>query len=144
MSVVNDMGTDMDDEPDPTWEEAVAAFEAAEPVEVVRPPRTVNVVYQYAAGVFTATSPELRGLRMTGRSLDETMGLVRASLDGWLDPAVTVEEHLPAPEPQVSTSSGGFGWLKGIPLSAIARLSSTGAGRAFVSAARAGQQRAGA
>jgi hypothetical protein len=37
----------MDDEDDLTWDEAVAALEAAEPVELVRPERRVTVIYRH-------------------------------------------------------------------------------------------------
>src|SRR5689334_2547483 len=97
MNVVEDMGRHVDGEPDPTWDEAVAAFEAAAPARLVRPSRQLRVVYRYADGIFTATSPDLTDLKITGRSMYETRRLVREDLDGWLDPGVEVIEHFPRP-----------------------------------------------
>src|SRR5260370_15107071 len=116
MSVVTDMGRNVEDEREPTWDEAVAALEAATPVQVVRPPRGVTVVYRYADGVFTATSPDVRGFRTTGRSLHETRSLVRQDLSQFLDPAVKVLERFPVPDRGISTPAAGGGWLKAAPL----------------------------
>jgi predicted RNase H-like HicB family nuclease len=96
MSVVTEVGRNADDEREPTWEEAVAALEAASPVEVVRPLREITVIYRYADGIFTATSPEIKGFRTSGPSLHETRGLVRQDLERFLDPAVKVRERFPA------------------------------------------------
>lgn len=56
-------------------------------------PREIAVVYRYADGRFTATSPDLTDLEISGRSLDETRKLVRQDLAGFLDPAVKVIER---------------------------------------------------
>jgi hypothetical protein len=136
MSVVEGMGRDMDDEPDPTWDEAVAAFEAATPVELVRPPREITVVYRYADGSFTASSLDLAGFEVSGRSLHEIRELVRQDLVGFLDPAVKVIERYPPPEPQIATAAGRS-WFKPSSLPAAIVVTSCTAGRAFVSSAQA-------
>ena len=136
MSVVEDVGTQMDDEPDPTWDEAVAVFEAATPVELVRGPREITVVYRYADGSFTATSPDLTGFAISGRSLHETRDLVRQDLAGFLDPAIKVIERFPAPEPEIVTAASRS-WLKAGSLPGVIVVSSLSAGRAFISSARA-------
>lgn len=82
-------------EPEPTWEEAHAAFEAAEPAELVRPARKLYVVYQYADGSWTATSPDLEGFEATGASLAETKARAAEDLAAFLDPAVELVEKEP-------------------------------------------------
>lgn len=139
MSVVEDVGTQMDDEPDPTWDEAVAVFEAATPVELVRGPREITVVYRYADGSFTATSPDLTGFEVSGQSLHETRGLVQQDLAGFLDPAVKVIERFPAPEPEIVTAASRS-WFKTASLAAIV-VTSRSAGRAFISSTRASVRR---
>lgn len=94
----------MDDEPDPTWEAAIAAFEAATPARVARPPRQLTVLYRYADRTFTATSPDLTGFEVSGPNLDLTRRLVQQDLAAFLDPAVEVIERYPAPEPQIGTT----------------------------------------
>lgn len=133
MSVVNEVGTNMDDEPEPTWDEAVAAFNRAAPVELVRSPRQVTVVYQYANGTFTATSPDVRSFRVTGQSLHETRAGVREDLERFLDPAVKVVERFPPAEPGICTAATGWAWMKASPLNAIFEVSSSGTARTFVS-----------
>lgn len=141
ISVVTDMGRNMEDEREPTWDEAVAALEAATPVEVVRSPREVNVIYRYADGIFTATSPEVKGFRITGRSLHETKGLVRQDLGQFLDPAVKLLERFPVPDREICTSAAGSGSLQAASLPGMIVLSSSGAARTFVSSARASLRR---
>ena len=141
MRVVTDMGTDMEDEREPTWDEAVAEFDAAVPVESTRSPRTITVVYRYADGIFTATSPEIKGFRTTGPSLYETRGLVQQDLERFLDPAVKVWEHFPPETPEISTATAGRGWLKAGSLPGIIVTSSSGTARTFVSSARASLRR---
>lgn len=142
MNVVTDVDSNMDDEREPTWDEALAAFEAASPVELVRPPRQVTVIYRYADGVFTATSPEIKGFRTSGPSLHETRSLVRQDLDRFLDPAVKVLERFPAADPEIRTTAAGSRWLKTVALPGIMTLSSSGTARTFVSSARASLRRA--
>jgi hypothetical protein len=140
MSVVEDMGRHTDDEPDPTWEEAVASFEAATPVRVVRPLRQLTVVYRYADGIFTATSPDLTGFEVSGRSLYETRNLVQQDLAGFLDPAVEVIEFYPAPEPQFATVTSCSRFVfNSSP--GIVSVTSSGVGRAFISPGRATARR---
>lgn len=79
-------------EPEPTWEEAHAAFEAAEPAELVRPARKLRVIYQLGDGNWTATSPDLEGFEVTGVRLAETKARAAEALDAFLDPAVELDE----------------------------------------------------
>lgn len=141
ISVVEDVGKHADDEPEPTWDEAVAAFEAATPVELVRPPQQITVVYRYADGSFTATSPDLTGFGISGRSLHETRGLVKQDLAGFLDAAVKVMERFPGPEPEIVTAAASRSWLKAGLLPGIIVVSSRSVSRAFVSSARASVRR---
>ena len=76
-----------------TWEEALAAFEAATPVKVVRSPRTVTVEYRHEGGAVIATSPELPGLQRSGRNLDEARSAMRDLLEPFLDLGVTIAER---------------------------------------------------
>lgn len=100
MSVVTEMGRNVEDEREPTWDEAIAALETATPVEVVRPPREVQVIYRYADGIFTATSPDVKGFRVTGPSMHETRAYARQDLEKFLDPDVKVKELFPARIPR--------------------------------------------
>jgi hypothetical protein len=79
-------------EPEPTWEEAHAAFEAAEPAELVRPARKLRVIYQLSGENWTATSPDLEGFEVTGISLAETKARTAEVLGAFLDPAVELDE----------------------------------------------------
>ena len=98
MNVVENVGTNEGDfEREPTWDEAVAAFEAAEPVELVRSPRKIVVIYRYTDGSFVATSPALAGFEVTGSSLHEARQQARDALAAYLDPAVEVVERFPDP-----------------------------------------------
>jgi hypothetical protein len=100
MSVVEDMHVDErqdDNEPDLSWEDAVAEFEAGEPVELVRPPRKITIVYRYTDGRFYATSPDLTGFEVSGPNLYETKQLVREDLARYLDPTVEFGERFPTP-----------------------------------------------
>lgn len=136
MSVVSDMGTDMDDEREPTWEEAVATFNKAAPVELVRSPRKITVVYRYADGVFTATSPDVKGFRATGANLHEAKAAAREDLDRFLDPAVEVLERVPGPDPEICTAAAGRNWRTSRSLPGILVLSSSGTAGTFVSSPR--------
>jgi hypothetical protein len=136
MGVVTEMGRNVEDEREPTWDEALAALEAATPVQVVRSPREVIVVYRYADGIFRATSPNVTGLRITGTSLHETRGLVRQDLERFLDPAVEVVERFPAPDPEITTTTSRS-LLKAGSLPGMIILSSSGAARTFFSSVRA-------
>ena len=77
---------------EPSWEEAHAAFAAAEPAELVRPARKLRVVYQRLNGGWTATSPDLEGFEVTGVSLEEAKARATENLSSFLDPAVEVDE----------------------------------------------------
>jgi hypothetical protein len=111
MSVVTDMGASKEYDDEPTWDEAAAAFDAATPVELVRSPRQVTVVYRYTDGLFTATSPDLRGFRATGRTLLEVKDLVSQDLSEFLDPAVEVMERLPAAGAWSCTAAASHGFM---------------------------------
>jgi hypothetical protein len=137
MSVVSDVSTEIDDEREPTWDEAMAALDAAAPVEVVRSARSVTVIYRYADGMFTATSPDVRGFRVSGPSLHETQRAARDDLADFLDPAVGVVERFPAPEPEIMTAACGRSSFQPGSLSGIFVLSSSGTARTYVSSARA-------
>jgi predicted RNase H-like HicB family nuclease len=137
MGVVTDVGRNKTDMREPTWEEAAAVQAAATPVEVVRPKRQVIVTYRFEDGVFTATSPQLRSLRITGPTLEQTMSLVRQALDRFLDPAVEVREVLPRTDSHVCTAAAGHSWLKTEALSTLLAVPSTSSAvRAFVSSSR--------
>lgn len=84
-------------EPDPTWEEAVAEFEAGEPVELVRSPRKVMIDYRYIDDRWWATSSALAGFVVSAASLPEAKALVAAELAGYLDPAVRLDERVVEP-----------------------------------------------
>lgn len=110
MSVMEDMDVHQsyDNEPEPTWEQAVAEFDAAEPAELVRPLRKVVIVYRFTNGRVHATSPDLTGFEVTGPTLYETKKLVRADLATYLDPAVELDEREPTELPSEGTSRS---WL---------------------------------
>jgi hypothetical protein len=94
MDELADRSSDEDDR-EPRLAEMIAAFEAGEPVDLVRPARTLTVEYRYTDGRWHATSPDLTGFEVTGRSLHEIRQLVRADLADYLDPAVTLDERVP-------------------------------------------------
>jgi len=143
MGVVTDMGRDVADEREPTWDEAAAMQAAATPVEVVRPKRQVTVVYRFEGGVFTATSPQLRSLRITGSTLDQAKSLAHQALDRFLDPAVEVKEILPRPDSRVCTVAADQSWLKTGGLSTLVVVPSTSsAARSFVSSRKSRRVRA--
>lgn len=79
-------------EDDPAWDEAAAAADAGEPVELARPPREITVEYWRTCDVFIATSPDIRGFRVGGMNREEVRHIARARLAAFLDPAVTVTE----------------------------------------------------
>jgi len=99
MKVVEDMAGNMRDhhEPEPTWVEANAAFEAAEPAELVRPARKLVVVFRYADGCWSATSPDLEGFGVAGLSLPEVKAKAAEDLAAYLDPAVELDERVAEP-----------------------------------------------
>lgn len=105
MSVVSGVDMQTGDEREPTWQEAIATFNAATPVELVRPPRRITVVYRYSDGAFTATSASVPGFRVTGTSLQQVRRAALEDLAGFLDPAVAILERLPRPEPEVTTAA---------------------------------------
>lgn len=99
MKVVEDMAGNRRDhhEPEPTWEEANAAFEAAEPAELVRPARKLVVVFRYADGCWNATSPDLEGFGVAGLSLPEVKAKAAEDLAAYLDPVVELDERVAEP-----------------------------------------------
>jgi predicted RNase H-like HicB family nuclease len=99
MKVMNDMAEPLqgDDEPEPSLDDMVAAFEAAQPVELVRSRRKLIVEYRYEDGHWRATSPDLMGFEVSGRSLHEIRQRVKADLAGYLDPEVELDERAPDP-----------------------------------------------
>jgi hypothetical protein len=108
MSVVEDMDVDdrQDDaEPSPSWDEAVAEWDAGEPADLERPPRKITILYRYNNGRFHATSPDLTGFEVPGPSLHETKQLVRAALKDYLDPAVELNERMPPQGPETESAS---------------------------------------
>jgi hypothetical protein len=64
-----------------------------EPVEVVRSPRRVTVVYRYGNGMHTATSPEIPGLEETSEDRTRLKEIIRLKLAAFLDPAVEIVER---------------------------------------------------
>ena len=139
ISVVKDVGRDMDDNYEPTWDEAVAALASAEPVEVVRSPRRIIVVYRYADGVFTATSPDVKGFRASGGSLDEARLHAKQDLADFLDPAVKVVEIYSRPERE--TAACGHSWFRSESSAALVVLSTEGTASTYMSPARASVRR---
>lgn len=134
MSVVSDVDAEMDDEP--TWEEAMAALQDATPVEVARSPRSITVIYRYADGMFTASSPDVRGFHVSRPSLRETRRAARDDLADFLDPAVEVRERIPRADPAICTVAAGRGWRMVGPLSGVVVLSSSGTAGTFVTSPR--------
>jgi hypothetical protein len=84
-------------EPDPTWEEAAAEFEAGEPVELARSPRTLVIDYRYSDDRWRATTSALAGFVVSAASLPEAKALVAAELAEYLDPAVKLDERVAEP-----------------------------------------------
>jgi hypothetical protein len=129
MKVVRDMQDGHEREP--TWEEAHGAFEAAEPAELVRPARKLHVVYRYADGSWTATSPDLEGFEVMGPSLAETKARAAGDLAAFLDPAVELVEKEPettfkfAPPRTLEVVNGG---------EVIVRTDTSNSSRSYVSA----------
>jgi len=78
------------EESEPDYAEALAAFEAAEPAEVVRPPRAILIEYRCDDDGWHATSPQIDGLFADGPVLAEVQRTVCKRLAEWLDPAVNV------------------------------------------------------
>jgi predicted RNase H-like HicB family nuclease len=85
-------------EREPTWEEANAAFEAAEPAELIRPARKLVVVYRYVDGSWRANSPDLQGFEVLGRSLSEAKAKAAENLAAFLDPGVELDEQVAEPQ----------------------------------------------
>jgi hypothetical protein len=75
-----------------TWDEAVAASERAEPVEVIRSPRKVTITYRWSSGTCVAESPEIPGFRAYGDHLAAAREAARERLGTFLDPAVEIVE----------------------------------------------------
>lgn len=137
MSVVEDMSVSQRQdgpEPDPSWEGALADWDAGEPADLKRPSRKVTIVYRYIDCQFQASSPDLTGFHVTGQSLHEIKQLVRADLGDYLDSSVELDERMPRQDPdtegasrQVVSAYGG-----GLLLSPT----SNGRSRAFTSPSR--------
>lgn len=122
-----------DAEPDPSWDEAVAEWDAGEPAALERPPRKITILYRYSNGRFHATSPDLTGFEVPGPGLHETKQLVRAALKDWLDPAVELDERMPPQEPGTEGASRQVLRDAG-PI--VLSPASHGRARAFVSSSR--------
>jgi predicted RNase H-like HicB family nuclease len=135
MGVVTDVGSNVEDEREPTWEDAVKARAGGTPVEVVRPRRRITVVYRYRDGAVIASSPQLRSLRATGATLEEARRLVREDLDRFLDPEVEIHEDLPHTEPRPCTVAAGRSWMYLLDSSVILAASSSGTARSFITPA---------
>jgi predicted RNase H-like HicB family nuclease len=121
-----------DEEPDLSLEEMVAAFDEGEPVELVRPARKLVVEYRYEDGAWRATSPKLRGFEVSGSGLHETRQLVRAALQGYLDQAVELDEHVPE---SVDTQGTSRSTVLNAP-SVVAKLSTSSPTRTAISPTR--------
>jgi hypothetical protein len=78
-------------EAEPTWDEAAAAFDSAEPVELVRPARTVVIDIARSGGGWIATSDQIEGFLVVRGSRDGLEAAARQDLAEWIDPAVTLE-----------------------------------------------------
>jgi hypothetical protein len=76
---------------DPAWDEAVASFATAKPVELVRGPRTVTVTVTRDGAERIGTSEQLDGFRVSAGSREAVWLAAKKALDGWLDPAVALE-----------------------------------------------------
>jgi predicted RNase H-like HicB family nuclease len=133
MQLMNDVAGHADDEDDLTWDEAVAVFEAAQPVDLVRSHRQILVIIRYADDRFTATSPELTGFEVSGPTLAETRRLAREAVTAYVDPAVEILECLP----QSPTGTAGASRVFICDHASVFRTSSqSGSGTAFVSSHR--------
>jgi hypothetical protein len=87
-----------------TWEEARAGFE---PAQLVRGERTLAVEYRQDGNRWTATSPDLDGFEVSASTLPHLKTAARAVLDGWLDPAVLVDEvEIHEARPPVTQTAG--------------------------------------
>lgn len=82
---------------DLSWDEAVAMFESATPVEAERSARTLHIEYRRCFGGWRATSPDIPGFDVFGSSLADIKRRVRDDLAGWPDTGVTVAEHTVPP-----------------------------------------------
>ena len=76
---------------DPSWDEAVAAFGSGEPVELIRPARTLVIDVAHIGNCWIATSSQLAGFRQIGKDRAAVEMAAGEDLAGWLDSAVTVE-----------------------------------------------------
>ncbi|MEV4096992.1 hypothetical protein [Streptosporangium saharense] len=88
---------DQDDADDLSWDEAVAMFENAAPVEVEWGPRTLHIEYRRRFGGWHATSPDVPGFSILGATLADTKHRVHEDLAGWLDAGIEVVETKVAP-----------------------------------------------
>ncbi|GHH66048.1 hypothetical protein GCM10017673_11120 [Streptosporangium violaceochromogenes] len=126
MATVTIERDDQDEADDLSWDEAVAMFESATPVEAERSARTLHIEYRRCFGRWRATSPDIPGFDVFGSSLADTKRCVRDDLAGWLDTGVTVVEHTVAPPKSVAvpllllTRRGGQS-LSDAPMSAVTK-----------------------
>lgn len=95
--------SERDEADDLSWDEAVAMFESAAPIEVEWGPRALHVEYRRRPGGWRATSPEVQGFNILGVSLADTKRRVHEDLASWLDPGVEVIERQIAP-PKTTTA----------------------------------------
>lgn len=98
MKVVEEMTAHpQDNEPEPTWDEAVASLRSGEHVDLTRPNRKIAIDYRYEDGRVHASSPDLTGFEVVGLTLYETKELVRTDLARYLDSGVEVVDREPRP-----------------------------------------------
>jgi hypothetical protein len=95
-----------DQEPEPGLDELVAAFEAGEPVQLVRSARRLIVEYRYGDGRWKATSPDLTGFEVSAPSLRELRREVKGDLARYLDPGALLDERVPDDAETAGASRG--------------------------------------
>ncbi|MEV6860952.1 hypothetical protein AB0M44_08100 [Streptosporangium subroseum] len=93
---------DRDEADDLSWDDAVAMFDNAAPVEVDRGSRTLRVEYRRRPGGWRATSPDVPDFDILGISLADTKRRVREDLASWLDTGVEVVERQVSPSKAVA------------------------------------------
>jgi hypothetical protein len=76
---------------DPSWSEAAAALEAAEPAEIARPARTLVIDLVHVGAEWVAASSQLDAFAAYGDDREAAEKAAREKLAGWLDPAVRLE-----------------------------------------------------
>jgi hypothetical protein len=113
---------DREETDDLSWDDAVAMFDNAAPVEVEWGSRTLCVEYRRRLGGWRATSPDVPDFDVLGISLADTKRRVHEDLAGWLDTGVEVVERQIAPPkaaavPLLLLIEGGGESLNDAPMS---------------------------